>query len=73
MCLTTLFNMISKKGIPIDWNTITVTSLHKKGPVNDPSNYRGLAVMQCLPKLYSTILYNHLVVDADNSDLRAPT
>jgi hypothetical protein len=30
-CITTLFNCVSMKGIPISWNNICITSLFKKG------------------------------------------
>lgn len=37
------------------------------------SNYRGLSVMQCLPKCYSIALNDLLTCDANIIPVRAPT
>ena len=55
-CLCTLFNTFAMKGIPLSWNSLLITSLFKKGDKADPGNYRGLSVMQCLPKCFSMAL-----------------
>ena len=43
--LAILFNQVLRDGVPSSWNTLTLTSLYKKGPPEDPSNYQGIAVM----------------------------
>jgi hypothetical protein len=39
----------------------------------EPSNYRGLAIMEVLPKLYATILAARLDQELDERGSRAPT
>ena len=43
------------------WNTSLVTPLHKKGSIQDPNNYRAIAVASNLGKLFSMILLQRLV------------
>ena len=43
------------------WNTSLVTPLHKKGSIQDPNNYRAIAVASNLEKLFSMILFQKLV------------
>ena len=35
--------------------------IHKKGPEDDPDNYRGIALISCLAKLFYSILNNRLM------------
>lgn len=46
--------------MPVEWNTLSIISLHKKGSTTDPNNYRGLSIMNVFPKLFSLILHNKL-------------
>jgi hypothetical protein len=39
----------------------------------NPANYRGLTIMDVLPKLYATILTARLDEEIDTKRLRAPT
>lgn len=59
--LTCLFNKIFDSGsMPVDWHTIILTMLHKKGPTNLPENYRGIALVSCVLKLYTLIFVERL-------------
>ena len=51
--------------MPDGWNTLAVTSLFKKGDVNNPNNYRGLSVMHVFAKLFSVCLNNKLSNEAN--------
>ena len=51
--------MQSNEIIP-EWVLGVIVPIHKKGPKNDPSNYRGITLMSCLGKLFLTILNNRL-------------
>ena len=42
------------------WNTSLVTPLHKKGNLQDPNNYRAIAVASNIGKLFSSILLERL-------------
>lgn len=56
-----LFNSILKDGnFPESWNCSLITPLHKSGSINDPTNYRGIAVSNTLSKVFIKILTNRL-------------
>lgn len=71
--ITLILNQACKRGIPPSWNTLQVTSLHKKGDPMDPGNYRGISVMSCLPKLLAMVILNRLEETAEQGGLRAST
>ena len=55
--LVKLFNNILNKNAKIkQWEISIITPIHKGGIITDPSNYRGISVMSCLSKLFSSIL-----------------
>ena len=59
--LLKLFNAIFNTGIfPKVWAIGEIVPIHKKGDVNDPSNYRGITLMSCLGKLFTSIINNRL-------------
>ena len=59
-CLLKLFNHCLTNG-SYPWNTSVITPIIKSGNVNDPDNYRPIAVGSCLGKLFSSILLNRLI------------
>ena len=44
-----------------EWVLGVIVPIHKKGPKNNPSNYRGITLMSCLGKLFLTVLNNRLL------------
>ena len=48
-------------------------SLYKKGDPLAADNYRGLAIMGALPKLYAKLLTARLDGELDERKVRAPT
>ena len=42
--------------MPSVWKDTVLTPLHKSGPLEDPDNYRGIAVGSCVCKLFSKLL-----------------
>ena len=59
--LHSFFNSIFLSGhFPSNWQTSTLTPLHKKGYYLDPNNYRGIAVSSCLSKVFLTIQHKRL-------------
>lgn len=59
--ICTLFNRIlDTEVVPSSWGEMLLTLIHKKGPLNDPSNYRGIALVSCLAKLFTHILLDRL-------------
>ena len=59
--LELLFNMILDSGnFPNDWSTGIIVPIHKKGDINDPNNYRGITLVSCFAKLFTSVLNNRL-------------
>ena len=53
--------MILKTGhYPKQWNKSYLILLHKSGDKLDPSNYRGISLINCIAKIFSGILNNRL-------------
>jgi hypothetical protein len=67
-CLYTLFNSVFESGLfPESWTTRCIVLVFKKGDINDPNNYRGITIVSCLGKLFTSILNNRLLIwDSDN-------
>ena len=65
-----LFNKILQSGsLPISWGRALIVPLYKtKGSVNDPSNYRGIALLSCVSKVFTKILNNRLTNCAEDND-----
>ena len=46
---------------PDSWREGIVIPLHKKGDKNDVNNHRGITVLSCFSKLFTTVLNNRVV------------
>ena len=57
-----LFNEIIKRNnfTPEEWKKVKIKVIHKKGDVENVSNYRPICSLLALYKLFSTILYGRL-------------
>lgn len=59
--LVALFNRIlTTERFPLSWSSVNMSMLHKKGDKSDPSNYRGIALVNCTAKIYTMILRDRL-------------
>ena len=57
-----MFNVILDSGIfPDQWREGIIIPLHKKGDKNDANNYRGITLLSCLSKIFTSIL-NSIIV-----------
>ena len=55
--LATLYNKILHTGyVPRAWSESVVKLLHKKGRTDDPTNFRMIALTNCIGKIYHLIL-----------------
>ena len=71
--LQTLFNNIMESGYyPTSWNQGLNCSTCKSGKQNDLNNYRGIALSNCLGKLFNTILYNRLQNEIQKNIVLSP-
>ena len=60
--ITILFNTCIKfKSIPNIWKTATVVSLHKKGSIHLPSNYRPVSLTCILCKVFEKFVRTHIL------------
>ena len=59
---TKLFNILLDTGfIPSDWCIGIIKPLFKnKGSTEDPNNYRGITILSCFGKLFTSILNNRI-------------
>ena len=57
-----IFNEIIKRNnfTPDEWKKVKIKVIHKKGDVEDVSNYRPICSLPAMYKLFSTILYGRL-------------
>ena len=57
-----IFNEIVKRNnfTPDEWKKVKIKVIHKKGDIEDVSNYRPICSLPTMYKLFSTILYGRL-------------
>lgn len=59
--LHSLFNKIFSTGIfPEVWRDSIIVPVHKSGSKEDPSNYRGVALINVMYKIFANIIYDRL-------------
>ena len=60
--LTKFFNLIFETTIyPKGWEKAYIIPLFKGGNPNDPCNYRGISLLNCLSKIFNAVIKNRLV------------
>nr|CAI5825589.1 unnamed protein product [Callosobruchus analis] len=60
--LNSFFNMILEKcEVPSAWCDVIFSMLHKGGSFDDSNNYRSIALVNCVAKLFTQILLNRLL------------
>ncbi|UYV78505.1 hypothetical protein LAZ67_16001805 [Cordylochernes scorpioides] len=70
--LSNLFNKIlTKSQVPSQWSKTIIQPIFKNGDPNAPSNYRGIALISNLSKLFTSILKNRLSNWIENRKLIA--
>ena len=63
-----LFNQLWRKDLyPQMWNEIFLIPAFKGGSFSDPNNYRGIAVMSCLDKLFCILVNTRLYAWAEKN------
>ena len=64
-----LFNKIlDSKSFPAQWATGLIVPLHKKGSYDDTNIYRGITLISCFAKLFTSVLSNRLKQWANSTD-----
>ena len=66
-----LFNIIFKQGtFPSRWDTSIIVPLHKSGDLDDPGNYRGIALSNCLGRLLTKLMAERLYNYVESNRIR---
>ena len=53
-------NILSHEKVPSAWSNVQMFLMHKKGNSDDPANYRGIALINSICKLFTQIIYFRL-------------
>ena len=68
--MQTLFNKIFETGdFPETWGRSIITPLHKKGPLMDPNNYRGISLIDSVCKIFMQVLNTRLSKWCDDNNI----
>ena len=68
--LVKYFNNLLKEGsFPVEWTKAIIVPLHKKGDPNDIDNYRVIALLSVLGKVFTFILNKLLTEWTDSNDV----
>ncbi|MEW8546755.1 MAG: reverse transcriptase family protein, partial [Candidatus Thiodiazotropha sp.] len=68
--LVVLFNKIFDLGdFPEQWGGSIICPIHKKGPVDDPNNFRGISLIDVLNKVFTSILNERIKLWADSNQM----
>jgi hypothetical protein len=69
--ITKLFNLILNSGkVPSAWTIGVIKPIFKgKGSVDNPSNYRGITILSCFGKLFTSVLNLRLTSYVDKHNL----
>ena len=70
-CITLLFNIVLITGkIPDSWTVGYITPIYKgKGDKKDPDNYRGITVLSCFGKLFTSLINDRIYAFLNDNDL----
>ena len=71
IAVTTLFSIILQTGkIPHAWSIGYISPIYKgKGKVNDPDNFRGITVLSCFGKLFTSMINDRIHSFLDINDI----
>jgi hypothetical protein len=70
LLLSRLSNIIFDQGIfPTCWSEGIIFPSFKKGDANDTNNYRGITLVSCLSKIFSSVLNDRLLKWSDENNI----
>ena len=68
--LVELYNKIFDLGVfPVQWAGSIICPIHKKGPLDDPNNFRGISLIDVLNKVFTSILNERIHTWADTNHM----
>ena len=70
LVLVELYNKIFDLGVfPVQWAGSIICLIHKKGPLDDPNNFRGISLIDVLNKVFTSILNERIHTWADTNHM----
>ena len=54
---------------PSEWAKAIIQPIHKKGDTTNPDNYRGISLLSCVSKLYTSVINSRLTQWAEDNDV----
>ena len=69
--ITDIFNLILITGkVPEDWSIGVILPIYKqKGSEKDPGNYRGITLLSCFGKLFTSVINSRLIEFVNNNKI----
>ncbi|KAI5717340.1 hypothetical protein M8J77_004178 [Diaphorina citri] len=65
-----LFNQImDEEKVPTNWGEVLVQMIYKKGNAEEPTNYRAIALINTITKIFTSILEKRISTWAENSGI----
>ena len=65
-----MFNIIFMNGIISDvWSKGIIIPIYKKGDKTNPDNYRGITLLSCLGKLFTSIINDRIAKFVENNSI----
>ena len=68
-----ILKILSSGTYPDTWCTGTIIPIYKSGDKENPSNYRGITVSNCLGKLFNTIINKRITTYLETNELLSDT
>ena len=69
-----LFSIILYTGIvPSEWSIGLICPIYKKGDIKNPGNYKGITLLSCLSKIYSSCINSRLSFYLEENNLIGET
>ena len=62
-------NIFDSGNFPNQWGGSIICPIHKKGPLDDPNNFRGISLINILNKIFTNILNNRIKAWADANQM----
>ena len=65
-----MFNVILHTGFfPTSWSSAVIVPVFKKGDTSDPNNYRGISLISCICKLFTSVLNKRLLTWSNDNEI----
>ena len=65
-----IFNLIFSTGLfPDTWSQGLIIRIHKKGDKMNPDNYRGITLLSCFGKLFTSIVNDRITEFVEDEDI----